>query len=372
MGNAFFRPCSESVTEFYFPRGYGPFPWDVRDWRVGDFDRLGEILNQYYGMQRGRGGAGRVSPLLWAGGGGGGGGGTLMPMQEYMGGPGPPPGFAMSGAGLGYVPVVPPPAPWMGTMNPQFGFGGYSGGGGGGRRNRCPTMHDFEKMREHVEERLERMHGEYTRRMTEQNAFLFGSEAERKQELYKQRMLKTLQEMMPQLSALMQMAQMGGLGGGGMGLGTDPVMTAAAAARMQAMGLGGMPAAFGGMGGLAGGMNPLAGGGMGGLGAAAGLNPLTGSMDAGLAGLGGGGGSGGLGGLGGLGGGFGDVDGGGWSRRARRKPRRSALEYDDEDDDIGGGFRNRSRGRSRRFRGRSGGRWSADSDDEGDFLAGGE
>ncbi|KAK1067665.1 hypothetical protein LTR33_011305, partial [Friedmanniomyces endolithicus] len=198
MGLDCSRPCHSSIAEFYLPTGWGPnaggrshqFPYNVDSWRTTDFDRFGEILTEYY---RPRG----TSPQQRAGG----------MMGEGMGIPWGMPGMGVGGYGMpGNAYYV----PWMGGMNGGMngamhgmpgdfpGFNGRSGGVGGGG-GRYPTMSDFERMQEQLDERLRRMADEYQESMADRDALLFGSDAERRQEQYKLRMMRTLQEMVPQL-----------------------------------------------------------------------------------------------------------------------------------------------------------------------------
>ncbi|KAK0906206.1 hypothetical protein LTR02_006077 [Friedmanniomyces endolithicus] len=348
MGLDCSRPCHSTIAEFYLPTGWGPnaggrshqFPYNVDSWRTTDFDRFGEILTEYYRPRR-------TTPQSRAGG----------MMGEGMGIPWGMPGSGMGGYGMPgnnayYV-------PWMGGvmngggmngMPGEFqGFNGRGGGGmgGGGGGGRYPTMSDFERMQEQLDERLRRMAEEYQKSMAERDALLFGSDAERRQEQYKLRMMRTLQEMVPQLGQyfamggqmgggmgggmggpMMGMGGMGGMGGGGLGGGSG----------MSGMGVGGFGGG-GGMGGFGGmgSMGPMMSGGLGGGGSAmSGMSSPMMDMGGGSSGFGGG--------LGGM-------------RGSRRRGGRKGFNFgsggsgfgdDDDDDTFGGGALGGSRRRRRR------------------------
>lgn len=85
------------------------------------------------------------------------------------------------------------------------GMGVYGGGGGVGRG-------EFDRMQAEMEERFRRLNEEFSRGNEERDAFLFGSERERRKEMFQGNVLRMLQEMWPQLA---QMAQMGGASGAG-------------------------------------------------------------------------------------------------------------------------------------------------------------
>ncbi|CAK4021761.1 Hypothetical predicted protein [Lecanosticta acicola] len=141
-----FRDPVDLMDDFMYGGG-GPSPsglpgavgmWkDAREWTVRDYERLGEIMNEWQMRERGR----------RSGGGGGGGG-------------------------------------W-----------GYEGDRRGGRLRRG----DLERFQESVEEKFRRMAEEYKGHLEERDAFLFGTEGERRREMYKDRMLKTLREVLPGL-----------------------------------------------------------------------------------------------------------------------------------------------------------------------------
>lgn len=179
---------------------YPMMPWrPAKDWSVRDYERLGEILNEYYVRENGR-----------MGGGGGPGGGMMPNMQGmFPGGPG--------GPGGGVPPMM---------MNPGMmgGFDGSqsSGGGGSHRKRRYPSWSEFERMQESVEDKLRRMAEEYQRHTQERDAYLFGTDADVRKERYRSNMLKTMQELMPQLAQMMA----GGphMGGGGMNMPMGPMM----------------------------------------------------------------------------------------------------------------------------------------------------
>lgn len=280
--------------------GGAAMPWkSPGEWTVRDYERLGEVLNEWQMRERGR----RRNPSFGS------------PM--------------MGGGGNIYG-----PSPWEG------------GGGGGGRRRRThPSWGEFERMQETVEDKFRRMAEEYQRHLAERDSLLFGSSSDHRKEQYRNNMLKTLQEILPQLSQMMAAQQFGGAGGmnAGMGMGMPNGMQ------------GGMP-----MGGVAG--PPFMGMQNGGMGMQGmNMNPMMNPMAA-AASMGGGAGMGPMhnpmmagGGVNDMGGGGG---GGGFGRRARGRRERPFREDFDEDF---GGFGVGRAGRPFR-RGRRGG-WGEDDDD---------
>ncbi|TKA41667.1 hypothetical protein B0A55_13752, partial [Friedmanniomyces simplex] len=185
MGLDCSRPCHETITEFYLPTGFGPgggggrhhqFPYHVDSWQTRDFDRFGEILSEYYSPRRqsqsaGGRGMGMMSPPGYeyaVGGGGGGGGGMGMGMGMGIGGP-------MQGPGMPYMMPTASYFPWMNGMNnmnnmqpsPDIDFHNLKagGGGGGGRQGRYPTMSDFERMQEQIDDRFRRLAEEYQKNL---------------------------------------------------------------------------------------------------------------------------------------------------------------------------------------------------------------
>ncbi|CZT14802.1 uncharacterized protein RCC_12128 [Ramularia collo-cygni] len=302
----------DMVGEFFMNGGGGGLSKNPGEWTVRDYERLGEVLNEWQMRERGR---------------------------------------RRGGGGNNYG-----PSPWDGS----------GGGDGSGRRRRThPTRGEFDRMRDTVEDKFQRMAEEYQRHMAERDSLLFGSASDHKREQYRNNMLKTLQEILPQLSQMIAAQQMGGGGmnGGGMNMGMGMGMG------MQNGMQGGIPG-LGAMGGAAGspGMG-MQGGGMGMPGIN--VNPMMNPMAAAAAMAGGpgmgpmntpmmpGGGMNEFG-----GGGVGGFGGGGFGGPGRRgRGRRERAFRDDFDDDFGGG--GRRAGRPFR-RGRRGG-W----DDEDDDLLGG-
>ncbi|KAK3616060.1 hypothetical protein LTR56_026209 [Elasticomyces elasticus] len=318
MGLDCSRPCNETVAEFYISGGRPPFPYRVDNWQTKDFDRFGDILSEYYNRERGRRGSRMSSPLM----------GQAMMMQPGMmgmqGGPGMgmmQPGYEYGGGGGGGMGM-----PMMGNYSPWMNMEDFQGRGG--RQGRYPTMSDFEQMREQIDNKFRRLVEDYQRNIEEQNALLFGSEKERREEQFRARMMKMIQEMSPQLS---QFFQMGGQMGGAGGMAGNPMMG-------MGMGAGGGLGGLGGASGM-GGMNPMMGGQMGA------PNPMMSPQMGGMFGGGmdsmRGGRRGGRKGLRGLGGGGSwdeDEDDflGGMGRNRRRK-RRGGF-GDDDEDMFGGGF----------------------------------
>ncbi|KAK5708280.1 hypothetical protein LTR97_000820 [Elasticomyces elasticus] len=324
MGLDCSRPCNETVAEFYISGGRPPFPYRVDNWQTKDFDRFGDILSEYYNRERGRRSSRMSSPLM----------GQAMMMQPGMvgvqGGPGmgmTQPGYEYGGGGGGGgmgMPMMGNYSPWMNMEDFQ----------GRTRQGRYPTMTDFEHMRQQIDNKFRRMAEEYQQSLDERDELMFGSEKDRREEQFRARMMKMIQEMSPQLS---QFFQMGGQMGGAGSMAGNP-MTG------MGMGAGGGMAGLGGAGGM-GGMNPMMGGQMGAPNPM--MSPQMGGMMGGAGMFGGGmdgmrgGRRGGRKGLRGLGG------GGSWDEdeddflggmgRNRRRRRRGGF-GDDEDDMFGGGF----------------------------------
>lgn len=289
-------------------------PWkNPGEWTVRDYERLGEVLNEWQARERGR----RRNPST--------------------GNP------AMMGGGNMYG-----PSPWE---------GGGGGGGHGRRRRAHPSWGEFERMQETVEDKFRRMAQEYQRHISERDSLLFGSASDHRREQYRNNMLKTLQEILPQLSQMMAAQQMSG-GGMNMGMGMGMGM-------QNGMPSGGIPGTGAGMGAGPGppGMGLHGGAGMQGM---QGMNmnhPMMNSNGGGMGYMnpammpndfGGGGGGGGLGrrgrgrrerpfredfdedfgGFGGSGGGGGG--GGGRAGRTFRRGRRGGWGDDEEEDMLGG------------------------------------
>jgi hypothetical protein len=138
-------------------------------------------------------------------------------------------------------------------------------------------------MQETVEDKFRRMAEEYQRHMSERDSLLFGSASDHRREQYRNNMLKTLQEILPQLSQMMAAQQMGGGGGMNMGMGMNNGMPGG----MPMGAMGGVPGPPG-MGMQGGGMGMHNGGmGMQGMGMSPMMNPM-----AAAAAMGGGGGLG--------------------------------------------------------------------------------
>ena len=274
--------------------GLWPMPWkDAREWTVRDYERLGDILNEYYKRERGRRTGPGISPYLGLRG------------DEEDG------GYA--------IPMM---------MTPGGPYDDPRSRGGPGRWH-YPARSEFQQMWDSIDEKFHRMAEDYQRHVAEQEAFLFGSEMDHRKDQYRNNMLKTLQELMPQLSQMMAAHNMGGAGMNGM-MG-NPMAGMNPGISPFGVGMSTMP-----------GMSP-----MGGLNhmhhPMAGMGPRNHSM---------------MGGLNDYGMGMGRP-----SRFAVRGPRRgSRLPFGDsfdEDDGYGGSRGWRRRGR-RRF----------DEDDEDDFLGG--
>lgn len=266
-----------------------PREWQgVENWRLKDFERLSQVVGEYLG---------RVGGVR----------------------------------GLGAGPA------WMGGFGGLVadGMGGGGGGGGGGgvryasqRRGRFAGDGSWEDEMMQRMKRMEEIARDYDDRIRGISDHLYGSSAERQEEIYKKRQRQMWQDFMQsgQMQSPMGMGGMGGLGGmGGMGsLGQAMQMGGMGGAGMNPMAMGGMGGG-GMMGGMGGMMNPMAMGGMGGMGSG---SPLMGA------------------------GALGGMDDRLESRRRVASRRRPFLRDDDDDDDDfggGGGGRFGRRRRSRRF-----------------------
>lgn len=97
-----------------------------------------------------------------------------------------------------------------GRVNGAAGPGGIYGYGGGG-----VGRGEFERMQSEMEERFKRMAEEYARGNEERDAFLFGSERERRKEMFQGQIWRMIQEMWPQLASMASSG--GGMMGGAMG-----------------------------------------------------------------------------------------------------------------------------------------------------------
>ncbi|KAK4502191.1 hypothetical protein PRZ48_005616 [Zasmidium cellare] len=171
----------------------------------------------------------------------------------------------MNGGGGGGWPAWKDPSQWNIRDMERFGefFGEWQMrevgrrakmhglGGGGGYGGPGVGRGEFDRMQAEMEERFRRLGEEFSRGNEERDAFLFGSERERRKEMFQGNVLRMIQEMWPQL-AQMAAAQ----GGGGMGMG------------VPGMGMGMQPPPpYGGFGGLpmGGGNMSMGGGGGGGM-----------------------------------------------------------------------------------------------------------
>lgn len=304
----------DMMGEFLMGNGGGAgMPWkNPGEWTVRDYERLGEVLNEWQVRERGR----RRQP---------------------------------SAAGM------------MGGGGGMYGQSPWDGGGGGGRRRRThPSWGEFERMQESVEDKMRRMAEEYQRHLSERDSLLFGSVDDHRREQYRNNMLKTLQEILPQLSQMMAAQQMGGGGGNmnmGMGMGMQNGMQ------------NGMPMpGFGAMGGVPGapGMGMQNGGmGMQGMGMNPMMNPMAAAAMAGGAGMG-------MNGPMMQGGGMNDMGGGGgFGRRGRgRRERPFREDFEDEFGGFGGAGAGGRAGRSFR-RGRKA-NWGEEDDDMLGGMGGGD
>ncbi|KXS95315.1 hypothetical protein AC578_10472 [Pseudocercospora eumusae] len=131
--------------------GLPSMPWkDPSLWTVRDFDRLGEVMGELYNRERGRG------------------------MNRNAPGYGPYP-------------------PWP-SEQPS-----WDDGGGRRRRSNRPGWTEYNRL----EEQFRHMYDEYMRHRTENDSVLYGSDVDRRKDQYRYNMLKTLQEMWPQMSQMM-------------------------------------------------------------------------------------------------------------------------------------------------------------------------
>lgn len=135
-------------------------PWkDPSLWTVRDFDRLGEVMGELYNRERGR-------------------------------------GMARNAPGYGPYP------PWPAEQQP------WDDGGGRRRRSNRPGWTEYNRL----EEQFRHMYDEYMRHRNENDSVLYGSDVDRRKDQYRYNMLKTLQEMWPQMSQMMQQQQIYGDG----------------------------------------------------------------------------------------------------------------------------------------------------------------
>ncbi|KAI6877593.1 hypothetical protein KC360_g9101 [Hortaea werneckii] len=245
------------------------------NWRLKDFERLNQVLLEYWNRLRGQ----QMVMAPYLGGNGAGRGGPLMPSWT-MGAPGMNFGDMM-GAGCG-----------MGA-SPLRRRGGRLGGG---------WTSDYGSWEDEMTQRMKRMEEiakDYEDRVRGISDHLYGSTAECQEEMYRKRQQQMWQEFMQgqQTQNAMGMNGVGGMGGGMGGMNGLAQM-------MPMQGLaGGMNPMMAGMGGMGGMLNPLQMGALGGMGA----NPLMGG--------------------GGL-----DEDRPGRRRRLGSR-RRNSMFQDDEDDD---------------------------------------
>ncbi|KXT14812.1 hypothetical protein AC579_9649 [Pseudocercospora musae] len=141
--------------------GMSSMPWkDPSLWTVRDFDRLGEVMGELYNRERGRG-MDRSGPYpTWS-----------MPPEQ--------------------------PQPW-------------DDGGGRRRRSNRPGWTEYNRL----EEQFRHMYDEYMRHRNENDSVLYGSDVDRRKDQYRYNMLKTLQEMWPQMGQMMMGGQQGQMYGG--------------------------------------------------------------------------------------------------------------------------------------------------------------
>ncbi|KAK6388206.1 hypothetical protein LTR65_008048 [Meristemomyces frigidus] len=315
--------------------GGGGLPGDWKspgEWTTRDYDRLGAILSEYTSRVRGR--------QQMRGGGGGAWMGPIMPYMAGMTG-----GLGGGGGGGGGMPAAAMMMGMAGADNPFFKMPREqyrSHRRSGWEDEIMQRMQNMEKIAKESEER-----------MTGMSNHLYGSDAERQEEMYKRRQIKLWQEI--QQAQMQGMMGIGGAGAGGVGLGGAgmggvgmgmpqggmPMMP------VQAMGMGASQGFAGG-----GGMGPMGIQGFGGMGQMGGGGPGAAMHGMGGFGMGDGAGmmdanqmmaaarSGMMGGMGGFGNGGGM--GLGMGRRGGRRPRRNLSfggddEYDDDDEDFGGG-----------------------------------
>ncbi|KAI5361835.1 hypothetical protein Slin15195_G054860 [Septoria linicola] len=145
---------------------FGQMPWkDPRSWTVRDYEKLGEVMEEWASREYGKTSSGGRS----------------------------------RGGNTGYP-------PWPGA---QQGGGGYWDGdyggrhhGSGGRRSSSRRYVGWDQF-EDLKASFHRMAEQHQRHISEQDAFLFGSDADRRKEQYRQNMLNQLKEMMPQLAEMM-------------------------------------------------------------------------------------------------------------------------------------------------------------------------
>ncbi|KAI6901277.1 hypothetical protein KC318_g7605 [Hortaea werneckii] len=264
------------------------------NWRLKDFERLNQVLLEYWNRLRGQQMV--MAPYL-GGGGGVGRPGSLMP-SWMMGSPGMNFGDVMGvNCGMGVNPLR---------------RGGRFGGS------------DYGSWEDEMMQRMKRMEEiakDYEDRVRGISDHLYGSSAERQEEMYRKRQQQMWQDFMQgqQTQNAMGMNGLGGMGGG-MGSGMNGL---AQMMPMQAL-AGGMNPMMAGMGGLGGLMNPLQMGALGSMGA----NPLMGGA--------------------GLGAGNGAEDDRFSRRRRLGSRRRNSMFQDDDDDDDDDILPRRRFGRRRR------------------------
>ncbi|GAB7360181.1 hypothetical protein MBLNU230_g7943t1 [Neophaeotheca triangularis] len=269
-------------------------------WTTRDYERLGEVMGEYFARERGK-----------SGGYGGGGwpvyGGAL------------PVGMPMSGVGQGFD---------ASAMWPLMALMGMGGGGGWDRGSRSGSRRGHRSSGySELSEQIRRLEEVYRRDKEMSDAMLYGTEAERREKAWQQRLVKQLFDVWPQFMQMQQQQQQNGMGMGmGMpGIGTNPMgfgMSPMAAAALQAQAQAAMQQPQGGMGHPMGANTPM--------------------MDVDPRGFGGG--------------------GGGPGRRRMRRNRRALPDYDD--------FEEAPWGRNRGRRGRGGFGDDIDDDDDLDMLGG--
>lgn len=129
-------------------------PWKAtRDWSARDYERLGEVLNEYC-LRQGSCGAATAYP------------------------------------GIGFQRATHSPIPPAGEY---------------GRRERRqhPTWSDWEALQDELAHRMRRMEERCARHIEEREGVLFGTESGRKREQYRADMLRTFREILPQLNVTM-------------------------------------------------------------------------------------------------------------------------------------------------------------------------
>lgn len=257
------------------------------NWRLKDFERLNQVLLEYWNRLRGQ----------------------QMVMAPYLGG----------GGGFGR-----PGLPFCMMGSPGMNFGDVMGASCGMGMNplRRGGRGDYGSWEDEMTQRMKRMEEiakDYEDRVRGISDHLYGSTADRQEEMYRKRQQQMWQDFMQgqQTQNGMGMNGVGGTGGGMGGMNGLAQM-------MPMQGLaGGMNPMMAGMGGLGGMMNPLQMGALGGLGS----NPLMSG-----AGLGGSNG----------------VEDDRFNRRRRLGSRRRSSMFQDDDDDDDDILPRRRFGRRRR------------------------